>query len=827
MNAASRNGFGRTAAAACLCAGLLYGAASEASRAEGMASEGVDQSLCSPDSARDRPELRIDGVERTPSGDVERLEKLEWTVAVSGTVGENPYWPFDPNAPAGAAGVEGITVEAVIEAPDGQEHVQPAFYHQDFLEEIRQGKDWLYPTDSFSWRIRFAPDSEGLWHYTVRVLDRCGRAETERFSFYVTPSQNKGFVRVSQADSRYFEFEDGTPFHPIGFEIQPNLENPRSIAAPIFQELKDSGVTLARIWISSIYGSAWQPLVGGRNQYRGYLPVVGLLPAPSPDGGADQFALLVDYEPEGDTGYFDACRMEWLNPIAVKPNSSYRVAVEYLLGGVEGPRRRDSPEYGIVAKLGGWHSDCYEPGASTAVTIRGRTVGTWSTASGVWNSGENDFLPNLHVALENVDSGWGYISAVTIREIFEDGTLGPEIRPKASMQLDRYVSQHQALAFDRIVESAENAGVLLKVVLLDKGDEMWLKFNEDGSLVTGDDNLLGFYGAGREVNRTRWLQMAWWRYAQARWGYSAAIHSWELTNEGDPALVRHYELADEFARYMHEGVFCIAGDSSAEPTTAPLVSRTRRPRSTAPATSSHVNSHLATTSFWHSYPAAEFWASSKYPNIDYADLHAYVSTSFAPRPEKEQMTGDAAYFHLWHSSYVAGSPVGKPVMRGEAGLDSPDLQRPEAAGIERDVERVWLHNYVWSTLDSGALSEIYWWDAHVWDGKREDLEPFSRYAAFISDIPLNAGGYRDWGGSASDARLRVVGQKNTTTGRAHLWLQNSQHTWKNVVGGVAPSAVSATVRVPGFGPGSTALIQIWDTRSGAHTSETNATASGR
>ena len=92
----------------------------------------------------------------------------------------------------------------------------------------------------------------------------------------------------------------------------------------------------------------------------------------------------------------------------------------------------------------------------------------------------------------------------------------------------------------------------------------------------------------------RWLQRAWWRYLQARWGYSPNIHSWELVNEGDPTNDRHYTLADEFGKYM---------------------------RQFAP------NQHLVTTSFWHSLPATAFWKNASYPNLDYVDLHAYVSTS--------------------------------------------------------------------------------------------------------------------------------------------------------------------------------------------------------
>ncbi len=782
-------------AAACLALHFAVVSAGQVLAADPGAAPQEDVAACPAGS----DEFGIELVAQTPEGDVRQYEKLELEIKISGMTATNPYWPFDPDAPAGVAGVDGITVRAVFEAPDGERHSQPAFYRQEFLDDIKQNKDWIYPTDSFSWQVRFTPDIPGAWKVAIEAAEKCGSASTASLSFNVVPSDHRGFVRVSRTDSRYFEFEDGSLFHPVGFEATPNLENPQTQMAPLFERLSGSGVNLVRIWISSIYGSAWHTLLGGRNQYRGYLPSIGLVPVAAKDGSGKEFAMRLDYETGGDMGWFDACRMEWLNLPAIKRDTSYRVAVEYMLEELEGPRRRDSPNYGLVAKLGGWHADCYNAGTSELATVYGRSVGKWSTVSGVWFSGDNDFLPNLHVALENVSKGAAYVRNVSIREVFRDGGLGPEVRPKASMQFERYLSQSQAWAFDRIVAYAERAGVQLKVVLLEKGDELWVKLDDDGGFIAGDDNTAGFYGVGRRVNKTRWLQMAWWRYAQARWGYSTAIHSWELLNEGDPESVRHYEMADEFGKYMHEGVFSLDADS---PSPA--------------AGTNHADRHLVTTSFWHSFPT-EFWANSAYANIDYADLHAYVSTSFAPASEKPKMMGDAAYFHLWHSRRTAAAALGKPVVRGEAGLDLPNSQEEDAAGVQRDADRLWLHNYLWATLDAGALGEIYWWSSHVWNRERSDLAPFTRLSSFLSDVPLNAGGYEDWSGSSSNPAIRVVGQKNVAAGRAHLWIQNAAHTWKNAVDGVDTPAASAAIRVPGFPPGAVFEAERWDTRSGSPT----------
>ena len=50
-------------------------------------------------------------------------------------------------------------------------------------------------------------------------------------------------------------------------------------------------------------------------------------------------------------------------------------------------------------------------------------------------------------------------------------------------------------------------------------------------------------------------------------------------------------------------------------------------------------------------------------------------------------------------------------------------------------------------------------------------------------------------------------------GKALLWIDNPDHTWKNVVDGVPIAAKSGQVALPDFANGSY-TIEWWDTRSG-------------
>ena len=216
------------------------------------------------------------------------------------------------------------------------------------------------------------------------------RPKAPLHSFTVTASDNKGFVRVSKADPRYFEFDDGSPFHAMGFQLPDYLGNPSTEGTAAYERLAENGVNLVRVAISSIYGSAWNNWIGGRNQYRGYLPVTGLVPVTEPASGRTALAMQLDYESGGDTGWFDACRMQfWAGQEeSIKPNTAYRVRVNYHAAGIAGPRNIKFPRYGLVAKLSDeWHADCQEPGTATPVTAYGGNNEGFGFIEGRWFSG--------------------------------------------------------------------------------------------------------------------------------------------------------------------------------------------------------------------------------------------------------------------------------------------------------------------------------------------------------------------------------------------------------------------------------------------------------
>lgn len=749
---------------------------------------------------------------------VGKYEKFEISFNVTGSVATNMQMPYDPAPPAGIAGDAGITVNAEFSSDNFQTvYTIPAFRYQDFEYAVKGGRDWFRPLDQYVWKARFAAPRTGAWSYRLRATDASGTTASSDQGFSVTPTSSHGFVRVSTTDSRYFAFEDGTAFLGQGYNGGLDWFNPVLTSASRFARMATNGVELSRVWLmqSGMYGSAWNPWYGLRGDYGGYIPRTGLTPAGTPAVPKLRITYAEDGSGSKNTGYFEACRFigGFQSATAIKRSTTYHFKVTYTAFDITGPRNSAFPNYGFVMKMqnpanGSWHTDCYEPGSGNST---GQVISTYAGATateavleGDWTSGANDYLPPFYLALENVRPTnpangrvpAAYITYVEIKEKSADGTLvGPNIVAKPSMEHQKYFEQRFSYAFDKIIESAQQNGVYLKVVVLEKDEEILNWLDANGNLGSGGN----FYGNYRAMTATRWLQRAWWRYLQARWGYSPSIHSWELINEGDPTNDRHWTLTDEFGKYI---------------------------RQFAP------NHHMVTTSFWHSLPAASFWKNASYPNVDYADLHAYVSTSqtgeFNIASAKDQvvkarcgtdntcfknsMKNDAALYHNEHSLQARDRALGKPLTRGESGLDQP-TEQTEDANLTRDTNGVWLHNMVWSSLDAGAMYDLYWWmnnintrpgpDGSTANGLNEIFKP---YKDFVANVPMANGQYQDLGATVSMASdVRVVGQKDSVNRRAHAWVQNRKHTWCAAVGGVAncpytwdSSRLSGTVTISGF-----------------------------
>ena len=886
------------------------------------------------------------------SSTVGRYEKFELTFGITDTVASDFDWPYDSDPPSGLPASTGITVEGIF-SPDNWTTVytQPAFLYQPYTYTVHSDWDHLYPSGAPVWKIRFAPPTAGVWRYRIRATDASGATVypvSGDVAFTVESSDNPGFLRVSQSDPRYFEFDDGTPF--IGVGHAEGFDRLRSVQEAIekFSRFADQRVNFFRVWMSSssIFGSAWWPWASHHLPYDGYLPATSLT---IEDAYADgDVAMKLDMD--------NPCMRQGMYPIAVLPGREYRVRARVKTEGVSGPSQ--AGDYGFVVKLGDWlGQECASLDAGTPVTrYVTDTGGAWQIVTGTLTVDDYFLyvLDNLYLTLTNADGGIVYVDEVWLEEQTGPDTYGPNILPKPKVNVHTYFDPIRSWQWDQILDQAAAQGVYLKLVVLEKNEWIFNRITPAGTMTTTSSNN-NFYAAPE--TKVRWLHQAWWRYLTARWGYSTAVHSWELLNEGDPFNGHHYDHAQAFAQYIREH---------------------------------DPNQHLVTTSFWHSFPMDEFWANPAYPDLDYADLHAYISTGWGeyavipdtppaplaytdiadhdgsgwsvtlsgnantyssnlwafdirgagewllryrlklegwagscdqgdelsgPRliwwlsgpngtdPQRNVVpprddgldwrcstpitpigwvsydsahtatgeqaplearivigddlprsitigvqnsygSGGAAYFDtveliapdgrtlsingnielarshedaaLYTASYSllrggdSAAGAGKPLVRGEAGLDHPGGPQEELADLALDTDGVWLHNLVWGGVNPGGMYDLYWWTDNI-----RDYDLYHHYKAFrdfMDGIPLNNGYYEDARAAAPDG-LRAWGQADRINHRGHLWIQNTEHTWRNVVDGVSPTGWGGTIVVPDVLSGTYQLVW-WDTWDG-------------
>ncbi|MEN8156890.1 MAG: DUF5060 domain-containing protein [Bacteroidota bacterium] len=66
------------------------------------------------------------------------------------------------------------------------------------------------------WKIRFSPNETGEWRYTLKVIDRVDTATTSEYTLNAVESNHKGWIRVSEKNPHYFEYDNGSSFYGVG-----------------------------------------------------------------------------------------------------------------------------------------------------------------------------------------------------------------------------------------------------------------------------------------------------------------------------------------------------------------------------------------------------------------------------------------------------------------------------------------------------------------------------------------------------------------------------------------------------------------------------------
>jgi len=124
-----------------------------------------------------------------PNGKIPKYEKIEITFEVKLSSATNYFYPYDNSPPSGIIPKTGINVDAIFTSPDGTLYKQPGFYYQEFLDQVKSGKEWFYPTENYKWKVRFSPNKEGTWKYKLKAIDSSGTVESQEQTFNVMSSK--------------------------------------------------------------------------------------------------------------------------------------------------------------------------------------------------------------------------------------------------------------------------------------------------------------------------------------------------------------------------------------------------------------------------------------------------------------------------------------------------------------------------------------------------------------------------------------------------------------------------------------------------------------
>lgn len=718
----------------------------------------------------------ISNITVTTPGTIRLYEKYEVKFDVN-TTSSYPFVQFDANPPPGVMPGIGITIEANITSPSGKTLKHPTFYMTETTTTGTGSSLFFKETNKKYWVLRFSPQETGTYTVSLHAQDASGTTISPVGTFQATTAVKNGFIQVSKQDGRYFEYSNGKLYWPIGPANGIN-----------YTQYLGSGMNLERPWMAGrgAYSTNWARWKSSAEQHgnEGIKTRLTFFNDPAQKApGSDGLAYELFY-PEGHRFWLTGWQDEPFYT-AVKPSTTYQIKFVTKSSGITGPRNTSFP-YGLVIKFGnGIFNNPTNDQIDDALRTNPKPFNHITSTSGPngWQTFQTSFTTpssigsDIYIYLDNVTAGQAYVYELSIKD-----STGAELIRNPTADNHLYVEQRPAAYFDWQVTQGEQNGVFFKYVVHDKNDWIQNHLKQTGEWATTGS---GYYQP--ENTKARWLLRQWYRYLTARWGYSTAIHSWELNNEGPPNAsdtvngrpsAPHWRTAQAFAKYIHD---------------------------------TDVHRHLATTSFWCCW-RPDFWLNTlDFGDIDYADLHMYTGNPDAVTSRPFDMA-------LWNyeSSMKAfgdetSKNVFKPLVRAETGISVTGSLTP-VTELNIANPGIWFHNLIWAGINPGAMSDPgYWYSEHLSKiSPQAHSRPFSQ---FMSSLDINQGGYTDAAASTSNSKLRAWGQKNLNKDKAHLWIQNSDHTWKNVMDGIN-SSQTGTVAIR-MNPNTNYTVNRWHTYTGA------------
>lgn len=411
---------------------------------------------------------------------VGKYQKLKLLIKVDARY-ENP---FDPDE---------VDLAILLETPNGEQIVLPAFFCQDYERSAYVTANWYYPVGEGTWKARFAPMQIGIYSARARLTDRNGTIQSDVVRFECTASGKKGFLRAGQNDPRFLEFSEGAPFFAIGQNLAFIGEGQYvtlSKAEEVFAKLSRNGANFLRIWTCC---EDWAMAIEARKSawdrsWHRRPNIIAQVPGSENDGSRRKCIKI-------GGGNSTSITVEPSHPVGLKPHTQYVLTGQFLADGSASLRvgmgRDDKPPFEAAPK------------------------GQWQKFTREFITGENDFWLG-RVVLSLVGTGTIWLDNLSLKEVGG----GAELLWEADINrpIRGFYNQIDCFMLDQLIESAEQNGIYLMLCLITRDLYM-------NSL--SDDKSAEYQQAIEDAKKLM-------RYVVARWGYSTSVAAWEYFNEMDP-----------------------------------------------------------------------------------------------------------------------------------------------------------------------------------------------------------------------------------------------------------------------------------------------------
>lgn len=135
-------------------------------------------------------------------------------------------------------------------SPTGKVFLIPAFWYQAFTAQLQ-------PDGVPSWQVRFTPTEAGAWRAQAELAHPKLTSKVLNFTV-AADATARGFVRVHPENARYFAFDNGDLYFPIGLNIAWSTGDVLEDYERWFDRLSANGGNVARIWMASwAFGLEW------------------------------------------------------------------------------------------------------------------------------------------------------------------------------------------------------------------------------------------------------------------------------------------------------------------------------------------------------------------------------------------------------------------------------------------------------------------------------------------------------------------------------------------------------------------------------------------